>query len=172
MVKITGRYKELIIGAGGENVAPVPVEDGVKSRCAAISNIMMVGDKRKYNVALVTLKTVGATGELPGSNDLDAVAAKLDPDCTTVTQAMQSQTVIAAVTAAITETNKDTSCCPMPPARIQKFTILPTDFSVVGDELTPTFKLKRSVTEAKYKAAIDAMYTKAVLKQSYVPFAM
>merc|ERR1711881_539580 len=59
MVKITGRYKELIIGAGGENIAPVPIEDNIKSICPAISNIMMVGEKKKYNTALVTLKAVG-----------------------------------------------------------------------------------------------------------------
>merc|ERR1712196_261763 len=59
MVKITGRYKELIIGAGGENVAPVPVEDTVKKHCGAISNVMMIGDKRKSNVAVITLKAVG-----------------------------------------------------------------------------------------------------------------
>ena len=56
MFKITGRYKELIIGAGGENIAPVPIETNVKQLCPGIANFMMVGDKRKYNVALVTLK--------------------------------------------------------------------------------------------------------------------
>merc|ERR1712226_622413 len=50
MVKITGRYKELIIGAGGENIAPVPIEDVVKKSCDGISEVMMVGDHRKYNV--------------------------------------------------------------------------------------------------------------------------
>merc|ERR1719352_1238597 len=64
MVKITGRYKELIIGAGGENIAPVPIEDTVKANCPVISNIMMVGDKRKFNSALITLKAFG-TGESP-----------------------------------------------------------------------------------------------------------
>merc|ERR1711939_612356 len=76
MVKITGRYKELIIGAGGENVAPIPVEDGIKARCPAISNVMMIGDQRKYNVALVTLKAVGATGDAPGGDELDPAAQK------------------------------------------------------------------------------------------------
>merc|ERR1719160_446021 len=60
MVKITGRYKELIIGSGGENIAPVPIEDHVKKMCDGICEVMMVGDKRKYNVALVTLKAVRA----------------------------------------------------------------------------------------------------------------
>merc|ERR1711957_1092419 len=55
MVKITGRYKELIIGEGGENIAPIPIEDHVKKTCDGIAEIMMVGDRRKYNVAIVTL---------------------------------------------------------------------------------------------------------------------
>merc|ERR1719174_322201 len=59
MIRITGRYKELIIGAGGENIAPVPIEDMIKKLCPAISNVMMVGDKRKYNTCLVTLKAKG-----------------------------------------------------------------------------------------------------------------
>ena len=169
MIRITGRYKELIIGAGGENVAPVPVEDGVKSRCPAISNIMMVGDKRKYNVALVTLKAVGATGELPGGDQLDPVAAACgDGTATTVSGAIAGEGgIAAAIEAAIKETNQDTTCCPMPPSRIQKFTILPADFSVVGEELTPTFKLKRSVVQDKYLSQIDAMYKS---KDAYVPF--
>merc|ERR550514_1413453 len=63
MCKITGRYKELIIGDGGENIAPVPIEDCIKKACDGVCEVIMVGDKRKYNVALVTLKAVGANGE-------------------------------------------------------------------------------------------------------------
>merc|ERR1719359_2192600 len=84
MVKITGRYKELIIGEGGENIAPVPIEDNVKKLCDGINEIMMVGDKRKYNVALVTLKAVGANGEVPGTDDLEAGAARVNPAVTTI----------------------------------------------------------------------------------------
>merc|ERR1712113_232194 len=80
MVKITGRYKELIIGEGGENIAPVPIEDHVKGECDGINEVMMVGDKRKYNVALVTLKAEGANGETPGSDRLDAGAKRINPN--------------------------------------------------------------------------------------------
>merc|ERR1711896_93177 len=88
MVKITGRYKELIIGEGGENIAPVPIEDHVKKCCDGIQEIMMVGDKRKYNVALVTLKAVGANGEVPGTDELDVGARRINPDVTTISAAM------------------------------------------------------------------------------------
>jgi long-chain-fatty-acid--CoA ligase ACSBG len=86
-VKITGRYKELIIGAGGENIAPVPIEDNVKKLCPAVSNFMMVGDKRKFNVALVTLKAKGATGELPGGDELDGDALGLVDGVTSISLA-------------------------------------------------------------------------------------
>merc|ERR1719456_1647369 len=88
MAKITGRYKELIIGDGGENIAPVPIEDSVKKLCDGVCEIMMVGDKRKYNVALVTLKAVGANGEVPGTDELDAGAKRVNPKVTTISGAM------------------------------------------------------------------------------------
>lgn len=156
MVRITGRYKELIIGAGGENIAPVPVEDGIKSRCKAISNVMMVGDKRKFCTCVVTLKAFG-TGELPGGNDLEPAAKDLC-DSDTVSAAMDDKKLIAAIEKAIIDTNKDPACCPMPPSTIKKFTILPKDFSAETEEFTPTFKLKRSVAEKKHTAFLDYMY--------------
>merc|ERR1719375_2246062 len=102
MVKITGRYKELIIGDGGENIAPVPIEDNIKKLCDGINEIMMVGDKRKYNVAIVTLKAVGANGEVPGTDNLDAAAARLNPAVTTISGAMKDEQWISAITEAIT----------------------------------------------------------------------
>ena len=67
MVKVTGRCKELIIGEGGENIAPVPIEDNIKGYCAGINDVMMIGDQRKHNVAVITLKPVGANGEASGT---------------------------------------------------------------------------------------------------------
>merc|ERR1719487_624405 len=107
MVKITGRYKELIIGDGGENIAPVPIEDSVKKLCDGICEVMMVGDKRKYNVALVTLKAVGANGEVPGTDTLDAGAARFKPSVKTISAAMDDSDWIAAITDAIKKTNQN-----------------------------------------------------------------
>eukprot|EP00038_Savillea_parva_P007859 m.172964 g.172964 ORF g.172964 m.172964 type:complete len:757 (+) comp13615_c0_seq1:43-2313(+) len=167
MVRITGRYKELIIGAGGENIAPVPIEDNVKLLCPAISNIVMVGDKRKFCTALVTLKTEDTGGgELPGSDVLEGAAATAIKGVTTVSAAAQNADFIKMVQTAIEQTNENGKVCPLRPARIQKFTILPRDLSMSGGELTPTFKTKRSVIEQKYAANIDAMYDS---KEVYVP---
>eukprot|EP00930_Biecheleria_cincta_P095411 TRINITY_DN87373_c0_g1_i1.p1 TRINITY_DN87373_c0_g1~~TRINITY_DN87373_c0_g1_i1.p1 ORF type:complete len:772 (-),score=144.78 TRINITY_DN87373_c0_g1_i1:178-2313(-) len=159
MVKITGRYKELIIGEGGENIAPVPIEDHVKKMCDGICEVMMVGDKRKYNVALVTLKAVGANGEVPGTDELDAGAKRVNPDISTISAAVKDQTWIDAVTAAVKSANDNGKVCPNNAFKIQKFTILLTNFSEEKNHLTPTKKLKRKVVETEYQALIDKMYS-------------
>lgn len=163
MVKITGRYKELIIGAGGENIAPVPIEDAVKQACPAISNIMMVGDKRKFNIALVTLKAVGATGTAPGTEELAGAALGVDGS-KTIPEACKSEAYAKHITDAITAVNKTV---PNNASKIQKFTILPLDLSSDTGELTPTFKLKRSVVEKMHAKFIDSMYES---KDAYVPY--
>ena len=70
LFRITGRFKELLKTAGGEYVSPVPIEDAICKRAPAISKVIIIGDKRKFNTALVTLLQEGATGESPGSGIL------------------------------------------------------------------------------------------------------
>mmetsp|Transcript_13240 Transcript_13240/g.26381 ORF Transcript_13240/g.26381 Transcript_13240/m.26381 type:complete len:735 (+) Transcript_13240:212-2416(+) len=166
MVKITGRYKELIIGAGGENIAPVPIEDALKEACTGISNIVMIGNKRKFNVALVTLKAVGATGEVPGTDELDGAAAKLSA-AKTITEARSDETVIKTLTAAFEAVNANGKVVVSNASKIQKFTILPRDFSVQTGELTATLKLKRSVVDNMYEDIIEKMYASSDV---YVPY--
>jgi len=155
MLHITGRIKELLITAGGENVAPVPVEDSIKSFLPAISNVMMVGDRRKYNTALVTLKTRPdeKTGDF--TNELVGPAAQVNPAITTVDAARNDAKWRAYVQAGIDAANKRAVSNAQ---TVQKFAILPTDFSIPGGELTPTLKVKRGVVAEKYKQIIDAMY--------------
>lgn len=75
-LKITGRIKELIITAGGENVAPVPIEDNFKISCPACSNIMLLGENQRFMAALITFKVdIDMTTGLP-SNKLMADAQK------------------------------------------------------------------------------------------------
>jgi len=159
MVKITGRYKEIIIGEGGENIAPVPIEDHVKNTCDGINEVMMFGDKRKYNVALVTLKAVGANGETPGTDALDMGALKVNPDVKTISAAMKDKVWIDTVTKAIESANKNGKVCINNSFKIQKFTILPHNFSEEKNELTPTKKLKRGVVAKSYEKVIEKMYS-------------
>jgi len=158
MIRITGRYKELIITAGGENIAPVGIEDNVKKLCPGLSNVMMVGDKRKYNVMLVTLKCKGATGEFSGTDELDGGAKDIDPDCTTIGDAKNSAKWKAAIEAAITATNNDQIICQNNAWKVQKFAILDRDFSVTDGEFTATLKLKRSVAEKTFLSVIESLY--------------
>jgi len=168
--KITGRYKELIIGAGGENVAPIPIEEEVKRIAdGVISNVQMVGDKRKYNIALITLTCQGATGERAGSDVLDGKAAKLFPKVHTVSEASASKEYISFLETCIVTACKNGAVCPSNAAKIAKFTILPIDFSVEGTELTATLKLKRNVVEKMYFNIIEAMYEENITGM-YVPF--
>merc|ERR1711964_246203 len=134
------------------------IEDHVKKTCDGINEVMMVGDKRKYNVALVTLKAVGANGEAPGTDELDAGAKRVNPAVTKISEAIKDQVWIEAVTAAITSANNNPKVCHNLAFKIQKFTIIPTNFSEERNELTPTKKLKRKVVEEGYHALIEKMY--------------
>merc|ERR1712039_1164757 len=148
-------------------IAPVPIEDHVKKMCDGINEVMMVGDKRKFNVCVVTLKAKGANGESPGTDELDAGAKRVNPEVTTISAAMDDPIWIEKITEAITSANNNGKVCPNNSFKIQKFCILPTNFSEEKNELTPTKKLKRKVVETAYAAMIDKMYAS---KETYVRF--
>eukprot|EP01062_Namystynia_karyoxenos_P008743 TRINITY_DN13086_c0_g1_i1.p1 TRINITY_DN13086_c0_g1~~TRINITY_DN13086_c0_g1_i1.p1 ORF type:complete len:875 (+),score=253.73 TRINITY_DN13086_c0_g1_i1:88-2625(+) len=161
ILRITGRFKELIIPAGGENVSPIPIEEGLKKIEEVrdiISNVMMVGDKRKYCVALVTLRVVGATGQEPGTEELTPACQqsikKLGGHATTVPEAMDDPAVWGAIGRAVASVNKNPTLVPNGASSIKSFTILPRDFSESGGELTATLKLKRSVVEADHASMV------------------
>merc|ERR1712087_357085 len=157
-LRITGRYKELIIGAGGENIAPVPVEEELKLHCPALSNVMMVGDNRKYNVALVTLVSEGATGEFPGTDNLAGTALAVNPKVKTISEAMKDPVWHKYIQQGIEKTNANTMVCQNNAWKLQKFAIMPRDFSIQTGEFTPTMKLKRSVAEETWRELIDSMF--------------
>merc|ERR1719201_1680591 len=158
MVRITGRYKELIIGAGGENIAPVPVEENIKALCPAVSNVMMVGDNRKFNVALVTLQAEGSTGEFPGTDNLLESALSVSPGIKTISQAMNDPKWRQYIQGGIEKTNNNPTVCQNNAWKIQRFAILPRDFSIQTEEFTATLKLRRSVAEEIWAKVIDSLY--------------
>ncbi|NXV40729.1 ACBG2 ligase, partial [Uria aalge] len=158
---ITGRIKELIITAGGENVPPVPIEDAVKDAVPIISNAMLVGDKAKFLAMLLTLKcNVNVeTGE-PG-DDLTPEAVeycqRLGSKATKVSEIISSKdkVVYAAIQKGISAVNEGAVSNAQ---KVQKWVLLEKDFSLFGGELGPTMKLKRPVVVQKYKDQIAQFY--------------
>ena len=160
MLKITGRIKELIITAGGENIAPVPVEDNFKLECLACSNIMMIGEQQRFMAALVTFKVdVDPKSGVPSRNLTSEAKTVLKKatgmDFNTTDEAIAEPKVSEFVKKCIEATNKKSVSRA---AHIRKFKLLPDDFSIPGGELTPTLKLKRKVTEKKYVQFVDEMF--------------
>ncbi|NWV35158.1 ACBG2 ligase, partial [Grantiella picta] len=159
---ITGRIKELIITAGGENIPPVPIEDAVKNAVPIISNAMLVGDKAKFLAMLLTLKCVvdAETGE-PG-DDLTPEALeycqKLGSKATKVSEIISSKdkAIYATIQKGISAVNEGAVSNAQ---KVQKWTLLEKDFSLFGGELGPTMKLKRPFVAEKYQDQIAQFYT-------------
>uniref|UniRef100_W5LB37 Long-chain-fatty-acid--CoA ligase ACSBG2 n=1 Tax=Astyanax mexicanus TaxID=7994 RepID=W5LB37_ASTMX len=162
---ITGRIKELIITAGGENIPPVPIEDAVKEVVPLISNAMLIGDKRKFLSMLLTIKSeVNAeTGAPEDELTPEAVefCRKLGSNATRVSEVAggRDHLVQAAIQEGINKVNKKATSNAQ---RIQKFTVLEQDFSITGGELGPTMKLKRPVVMKMYKEQIENFYKEGV----------
>jgi len=162
---ITGRIKELIITAGGENIPPVLIEDEIKKELPdVLANVMAVGDRKKFLSAVFTLKLANnpnaAQGEYPFSNELAPEAIKALTKAgiegvTTLEQARASEAVLKYLQTGLDRANKRAISNAQ---KIQKFFVAPQDFSIEGNELTPTLKLKRRIVVEKYKDDIEKMY--------------
>ena len=128
-LKITDRKKDLIVTAGGKNVAPQNLEGALKAACPFVSQVMVHGDKRPYLVALVTVneETAKAAPERDAKAIIQAAVDKLN------TQLPSYET-------------------------IKKIVVLPHDFSQESGELTPTLKVKRKFCSEKYKSVLDGLY--------------
>ncbi|XP_051930099.1 long-chain-fatty-acid--CoA ligase ACSBG2 isoform X2 [Hippocampus zosterae] len=157
---ITGRIKELIITAGGENIPPVPTEDAVKDALPLISNAMLIGDKRKFLSMLLTIKCeVNGDGAPLDELTPEAVeiCKKLGSKATRVSDLAggRDRVVNAAIQEGINRVNERATSNAQ---RVQKWYILQQDFSIVGGELGPTMKLKRPVVSKMYKEQIENFY--------------
>ncbi|ETW01418.1 hypothetical protein H310_06947 [Aphanomyces invadans] len=155
---ITGRIKELIITAGGENVPPVILEDVLKDEIPLLSNVMVVGDKRKFLAALLTLRVqVDADGAPTPKLDKKAldIMESIQSLATTTTEARACEKVQAYISHGVKKANARATSRAQ---TIAKTYILEHDFSLGGGELTPTLKLKRRTVVDKYAAVIDDIY--------------
>ena len=142
---IVGRKKELIVTAGGKNVAPAVLEDRLRAH-PLVSQCMVVGDNQPFIAALVTvdpdaLKAWVANNKKDGASINDLVN---DPD------------LIAVIQTAVDDANKAVSKA----ESIRKFTILPTDFTIAGGHLTAKLSVKRHVVAKEFAKEIDALFTK------------
>jgi long-chain acyl-CoA synthetase len=144
-LKITGRKKEMIVTAGGKNVAPAVLEDRLRSH-ALISHCLVVGDGRSFVAALITLdpETLGPWKERHGK-PADATIASLrdDPD------------LLADIQAAVDDANHAVSRA----ESIRKFRILDDDFTQEAGQLTVKLGIRRSVLMKDFAADIDALYS-------------
>lgn len=138
-IYITGRLKELLITAGGENVPPVPIEQLVKSELPHISNAFLVGDKRKFLSVLLTFKTeVDTDSGRPLDTLLPTVQdwlKSLGCPAKTVTEVLEAgphPKLLEALKESIDRVNQQAVSNAQ---RIQKLSILPVDFSVATGEL-------------------------------------
>jgi len=143
-VKIVDRKKELIITAGGKNISPANLEALLKSH-PLISQACVVGDQRPYPAALIVLD-----GEVAPS-----WAAANGARFESIGQFAAEPRVVAEIQAAVDGANQHVSQV----ERIKRFTILPTEWTVDSEELTPTLKLKRRVIKDKYAEEIESLYT-------------
>ncbi|MCU1589426.1 MAG: putative long-chain fatty acid ligase [Frankiales bacterium] len=141
-VRITGRKKELIVTAGGKNVAPAVLEDRLRAH-PLVSQCMVVGDQQPFIACLVTIdaEAIGPWASAKGKAP-DLASLVDDPD------------LRAEIQSGVDEANKAVSKA----EAIRKFTILPVDWTEEGGQLTPSLKLKRSVVMKEFAAEVEALY--------------
>ena len=141
-IKITGRKKDIIITAGGKNITPANLEAEIKQH-PLVSQCVVIGDRRPYLVALVTLDPEEAAA-FAKEHGLPA-----DPEALA-----SNDQIRAALEAHLEKVNSKFARV----EQVKKIEILPHDLSQEGGELTPTMKVKRNIVTDKYAGEIDALY--------------
>ena len=158
-VKITGRKKEIYVTSGGKNIAPLVVEETMKS-ISIISQCFLVGDGRKFCSALFTLDAGAIIRDKLGVDanevpkDPFEQMAKLKELGHTFDDFTGSDEVRAEVQTQVDELNAQFSN----PEQVKKFSILPRDLTIDDGELTPTLKIRRRQISENWSAKIEAMY--------------
>lgn len=142
-LKITGRKKEILVTAGGKNVAPAVLEDRLRAH-PLISQCIVVGDQKPFIAALLTLDEE----MLPGW------AANHGLEGITPAKARTDETVLAELQKAVDDANSAVSKA----ESIRKFVVLESDFTEESGHLTPSLKLKRNVVMRDYADEVDALY--------------
>ncbi len=142
-LRITGRKKEIIVTAGGKNVAPAVLEDRLRAH-PLISQCMVVGDQKPFVAALVTLDEE-MLPEWSSNNGLGTLSLE---------QARRNESVLAEIQRAVDEANAAVSKA----ESIRKFVVLGSDFTEESGHLTPSMKLKRNVVNRDFAEDIEGIY--------------
>ncbi|RMG49014.1 MAG: long-chain fatty acid--CoA ligase [Acidobacteria bacterium] len=140
---ITDRKKDIIVTAGGKNIAPQPTENRLKLN-KYIAEAALIGDRRKYVVALI----------VPDFEELEKLAAELGLETGDRRRLLDDPRIREAFQRAIDEVNVHLPRY----EQIKKFALLDRPFSIESGELTPTLKVKRRVIEEKFRDVIDSLY--------------
>jgi long-chain acyl-CoA synthetase len=140
-ISVTGRKKDLIITAGGKNIAPTNIEGALKQH-ALVAEAVVIGDRRKHLTALVILDAEAGARLRQGLGLEAGGPLHTDP------------AVLAEVQRAFDAVNADMARV----EQVKKFRVLRSPFSIDTGELTPTLKVKRKVVEQKFAAEIESMY--------------
>ncbi|MBR20929.1 MAG: long-chain fatty acid--CoA ligase [Leifsonia sp.] len=144
-VTITGRKKEILVTAGGKNVAPAALEDPIRAN-PIVGQVVVVGDQKPFISALVTLDSEMLPTWLSNNNEDSSMS---------LADAAQHPKVIAEVQRAVDAANSRVSRA----ESVRKFTILATEFSEASGHLTPKMSIKRHVITADFADVIEGMYT-------------
>jgi len=142
-VKITDRKKDIIVTAGGKNVAPQPIENELK-RSPLIDNAVLIGDRRPYIIALIS----------PNQEELESWAATEGIEYGSIEELTKHPELVAGYAKMIEDTNKDLARY----EQIKKHVVLPLMLSIEGGHLTPTLKVKRRVVEKDYTDLVESLY--------------
>jgi long-chain-fatty-acid--CoA ligase ACSBG len=149
---ITGREKDIIITSGGENITPSLIEDNIKNHIDIIEHVVVIGDNKKYLIALATLKC-DISGRL--LNDTISKLKNMNIHCNTLKEASFNTSLNTYLENKLNDINNKALSQTQ---TIKKIVILPKPLTIENDELTPTFKIKRNIIVQKYKQLIDKTY--------------
>jgi long-chain acyl-CoA synthetase len=143
---ITDRKKDIIVTAGGKNVAPQPIENILKTN-PYISNAVVLGDKRRFMSALI----------IPNFEKLEEYAKSCNIPFEDKQELIKNEQVIRFLEAEINRATPHLASF----ERIKKIALLDREFEIAEGEITPTLKVKRNIIEKKYKDIIDGIYSGA-----------
>ena len=160
-VYVTGRIKEIYVSSAGKNIAPLVIEETMKSM-PLISQCMLVGDNRNYCTALFTLDVGailrdkhGLDGATEVPKDPNEQIAKLEELGSKLSDYTESAEIQSEIDSQVQELNKKFNN----PEQVKKFTILPRDLNVDEGELTPTLKIRRKQINDNWAKEIEKMYS-------------